>query len=162
MKSYIKHHEWQIIEEGLRVLKHTFRPGLRAFLDILGEGQVFEGSMLKIISALNAAESVNFQNESYALLTSSDKKQCHELAEMLLQKNQYKQQQVRNIISEIERKISKGQEENIIFDGDPAWGLALAGSVASILCNKYEKPVFIFKKMDKESCGSVRNPKGTN
>ena len=42
------------------------------------------------------------------------------------------------------------------------WRLTLAGSVASILCNKYEKPVFIFKKGDKVSCGSVRNPKGTN
>ena len=50
----------------------------------------------------------------------------------------------------------------IIFEGDPAWKLTLAGAVASIICNKYEKPAFIFKKMDKESCGSVRNPKDTN
>ena len=38
----------------------------------------------------------------------------------------------------------------------------MAGAVASIICNKYAKPAFIFKKMDTESCGSVRNPKDTN
>jgi single-stranded-DNA-specific exonuclease len=152
----------EIIEKGLRSLKNTFRPALRVFLDILGEGEVFEGALPKIISALNAAESVNFENESYMLLTSSDKKRCKELAEMLLSKNQYKQTQIKNIIAEIERRLAQKPDEEIIFEGDPSWKLTQAGSVASIMCNKYVKPAFIFKKMDKESCGSVRNPKGTN
>jgi len=152
----------EIIEQGLRSLKNTFRPALRAFLDILGNGEVFEGSLPKIISALNAAESVNFVNESYVLLTSSDSKKCKEMAEKLLDKNKYKQQQVKNIVQEVERRISQKSDDAVIFEGDPSWKLTLAGSVASTICNKYEKPVFIFKKMDKESCGSVRNPKGTN
>ena len=63
---------------------------------------------------------------------------------------------------EVERRILQKPDEPIIFEGDPAWKLTLAGSVASTICNKYEKPAFIYKKMDKESCGSVRNPKGTN
>lgn len=152
----------EIIEEGLRSLKNTFRPALRAFLDILGNGEVFEGSLPKIISALNAAESVKFENESYLLLTSSSLKDCKEMAERLLDKNKYKQTLVKSIVQEIERRISQKSEAPIIFEGDPSWKLTLAGSVASIICNKYEKPAFIFKKMDKESCGSVRNPKNTN
>ena len=152
----------EIIEKGLRSLKNTFRPALRAFLEILGNGEVFEGSLPKIISALNAAESLNFENESYELLTGSDNKKCKELAEMLLGKNFNKQLQIKNIVEEVERRISKKSEQAIIFEGDPAWHLTLAGSVASIMCSKYKKPVFIFKKMDEESCGSVRNPKGTN
>ncbi len=152
----------EIIEEGLRSLKNTFRPALRAFLDILGDGKVFEESLPKIISALNAAESVNFENESYALLTCSDKEKCNEIAQELLARNQAKQMKVKNIIQEIERRISKKSDEQIVFEGDPSWKLTLAGPVASIICGKYEKPVFIFKKMDQESCGSVRNPKGTN
>ena len=152
----------EIIEQGLRSLKNTFRPALRAFLDILGDGKVFEGSLPKIILALNAAESVNFENESYELLTCSDMNRCKELAEMLLNKNKYKQQQVKNITEEIERRISKDPDATIIFEGDPAWSVILAGSVASIISNKYAKPTFIYRKMDKESCGSVRNPKPTN
>jgi len=152
----------EIIEEGLRSLKNTFRPALRAFLNILGSGEVFEGSLPKIISALNAAESVNFENESYMLLTSSSLSQCEEMAQKLLDKNRYKQEQVKNIIQEVERRISQSPDAPIIFEGDPSWKLTLAGPVASTMCTKYEKPAFIYKKMDKESCGSVRNPKGTN
>jgi single-stranded-DNA-specific exonuclease len=152
----------EIIEQGLRSLRNTFRPALRAFLEILGNGEVFEGSLPKIISALNAAESVNFENESYRLLTCSDIQKCKEMAQTLLDKNKYKQQQVKNIIQEIERRILQKPDAPIIFEGDPSWKLTLAGSVASIMCNKYEKPAFIFKFGDKESCGSVRNPKGTS
>ena len=152
----------EIIEQGLRSLKNTFRPALRAFLDILGDGRVFEDSLPRIISALNAAESLKFENESYQLLTSSDKEECRELAQKLLDRNRFKQEQVKNIIQEVERRIAQKPDELIIFEGDPSWKLTLAGSVASTICSKYEKPAFIYKKMDKESCGSVRNPKGTN
>lgn len=148
----------QIIEEGLRSLKSTFRPALKAFFEILG----WDNSIQKIISALNAAESVNFENESYQLLTCPDIKKCKETAQMLLGKNSNKQTQIKNVVQEIERRILKKPDQPVIFEGDPAWKLTWAGSVASILCSKYEKPVFIFKKMDKESCGSVRNPKNTN
>ncbi|MGD0576743.1 MAG: DHH family phosphoesterase [Candidatus Staskawiczbacteria bacterium] len=152
----------EIIEQGLRSLKNTFRPALRAFLDILGSGEVFEGALPRIISALNSAESLNFENESYELLTSGDIKKCKEIAEVLLSKNFNKQMQIKNIVQEIERRISQKPDNAIIFEGDPAWKLTFAGSVASIISSKYAKPAFIFKKMDKESCGSVRNPKDTN
>jgi len=156
----------EIIEQGLRSLKNTFRPALRAFLDILGNGEVFEGALPKIIAALNAAESVKFENETYELLCCAERcvgeDKCKEMAQKLLDKNQYKQIQVKNIVQEVERRISQKHDQPIIFEGDPSWKLTLAGSVASIMCNKYVKPVFIFKRMDRESCGSVRNPKGTN
>lgn len=156
------HQNQEIIEQGLRSLKNTFRPALRAFLDILGNGKVFEESLPKIIAALNAAESVNFENESYSLLTSSDNKKCREMAQVLLDKNKFKQDQVKNITQEVERRISQNPDAVIVFEGDPSWKLTWAGNVASTICKKYEKPTFIYKKMDKESCGSVRNPKGTN
>jgi single-stranded-DNA-specific exonuclease len=152
----------EIIEQGLRSLRNTFRPALRAFLDILGNGEVFEGSLPRIISALNAAESVNFENESYHLLTSSNMQKCKETADMLLNKNQYKQQQVKNIVLDVERRIAQKPDNAVIFEGDPSWKLTWAGTVASIISSKYSKPTFIFKKMDEESCGSVRNPKDTN
>jgi single-stranded-DNA-specific exonuclease len=152
----------EIIEQGLRSLRNTFRPALRAFLDILGNGQVFEGALPRIISALNAAESVNFENESYVLLTSSDNQKCKEIAETLLNKNHDKQVQIKNIVQEIERRIAQKTDQPVIFEGDPAWRLTLAGAAASIISSKYAKPAFIFKKLDKESCGSVRNPKPTN
>src|SRR3989344_2414375 len=152
----------KVIEEGLRSLKNTFRPALRAFLDILGEGSVFEGSLQKIISALNASESINYQNESYFLLTNPSLEKCKDMAQHLINESQQKQFKVKEITQEIERRIMQKPDEEVVFDGDPSWKLTLAGSVASIISKKYEKPAFIFKKGNKESCGSVRNPKGTN
>ena len=155
----------EIIERGLSSLQNSFRPGIRAFFDIFSSEKNYaaeETLIQKIISALNAAESVDFENESYRLLTSSAPDECCELAQALLNKNFNKQQQIKNIVREIERRVAKNPDEAIIFEGDPSWHLILAGSVASIISSKYEKPAFVFKKMDKESCGSVRNPKGTN
>ena len=150
------------IEEGLRSLKNTFRPGLRAFLDILGEGEVLSGEYYKIISAINAAESVDFKNESYDLLTTSSKIEAVNLAQELLSKTNYKQIKIKEITEEVERRILQKKDEAIIFEGDPAWRLVLAGPVASIIQSKYNKPTFIFKKGDSESSGSVRSPKELN
>ncbi len=150
----------RFIEEGLRSIRHTFRPGLRAFLDILGEGEVLSNGFYKVISALNAAESIDFNNESYQLLTSSSKSECMELAQDLLSKTNYKQMRIKQISEEVERRIAKKPTAPIIFEGDPAWKLLLAGPAASIIYTKYQKPTFIFKYGDSESCGSVRAPKG--
>ena len=147
------------IEQGLRSIKNTFRPGLRAFLDILGEGEAAAQGYLKLISAINSAESIDFKNESYELLTSSSKEKCMELAESLISRTNLKQQKIKQIAQEVERRISKNPGEAIIFEGDPAWKLTLAGPVASIIASKYEKPTFIYRKMDNESAGSVRSLK---
>lgn len=147
------------IEEGLRSLKNTFRPGLRAFLDILGDGESAANGYSKLISSINAAESVDFKNESYELLTSSNNKRCRELARDLISRTELKQKKIKEITAEVERRIAKNPDETIIFEGDPAWKLTLAGPVASVIASKYEKPAFIFRKMDEESAGSVRSLK---
>jgi len=147
------------IEEGLRSLKNTFRPGLRAILDIIGDGEAATNGYLKLISAINTAESVDFKNESYELLTSSNKGRCSELAQDLLSRTNQKQQRIKAIAEEVERRISQDGDYPIIFEGDPAWKLTLAGPVASIIASKYEKPTFIYRKMDAESAGSVRSLK---
>ncbi len=154
------------IEKGLRSLLKTFRPGLQSFLDILGEGFVASGGFMKIISALNASESTSFsseggsasggENESYKLLTSSSYEECQDIAGRLLGKVQLKQETIKNIVSEIEKRVNKNPDEEIVFEGDPAWRLVLAGPVASIISQEYKKPTFIFKREDNESCGSVR------
>jgi single-stranded-DNA-specific exonuclease len=85
-----------------------------------------------------------------------------ELAQRLISKTQYKQQKIQEICQEVERRIAKQPDEAIIFEGDQAWKLIWAGSVASILYTKYNKPTFIFRKGDHDSAGSVRSPLGKN
>src|SRR3989344_2467707 len=147
------------IEEGLRSLKNTFRPGLKALLDVLGAGEAAAQGYLKLISCINSAESIDFANQAHELLTNSDSQKCREIAETLLAKVTLKQKNIKDIVQEVERRVAKKPDETIIFEGDPAWKLTLAGPVASIIGSKYEKPTFIYRKMDDESAGSVRSLK---
>ncbi len=147
------------IEEGLRSIKHTFRPGLQAFMEILGYGEIVAGGFYKIIGAINSAESVDYKNNAYELLKESSPEKCRELAQKLIDKTNLKQQNIQRITEEIERRITQKKDEQIIFEGDPAWRLVLAGSAASVISNRYQKPTFIYKKMDTESAGSVRSPR---
>jgi len=144
------------IEQGLKSLPKTFRPGLRAFVNMMGEGEVASGGFGKIISALNSAESIDFKNEAYELLTTSSKETCWEISENLLSKLQLKHQMIKQITEEVERRIKKKPNETIVFEGDPAWRLVLAGPVASVIASKYGKPTFIFKRDGEQSYGSVR------
>ena len=147
------------IEKGLRSLQDTFRPGLRAFFGIPDVGLIAAGGYMKIISYINTAESVNFMNDAFVLLTSHEANACRDLAEGLVGKASLKQQRIKSITEEVERRIASKPDELIIFEGDPAWKLTLAGPVASIIASKYQKPTFIYKKMDTDSAGSVRSLK---
>ncbi len=147
------------IEEGLRSLKNTFRPGLKAFFDIFGEGEIVAGGFTKIISALNASESRDFKNTSYELLKNTSPASSGEIVQELIGKSQLKQRKIREITEEVERRIAQNPDEQIIFEGDPAWRLVLAGPVASNIASKYGKPTFIFKRGDEVSVGSVRSLK---
>ncbi len=146
------------IEEGLRSIKTTFRPGLKAFMELVGYGEIVAGGFYKIIGAINSAESIDFKNDAYLLLTESSPEKCRELAQILIDKTNLKQQNIQRIVDEIERRITSKKSEPIIFEGDPAWRLVLAGSAASVISQRYQKPTFIYKKMDTESAGSVRSP----
>ncbi len=145
------------IQEGLRSLPKSFRPGFAAFYAVLPAAD--SQTHMRIIGAINSAESVDFNNSAFGLLTTSDAAQARELVENLLGRVRQKQMRIESIVQEVERRISLHPDEAIIFEGDPAWKLVLAGPVCSIIAQKYGKPTFIYKKMDTESAGSVRSLK---
>jgi single-stranded-DNA-specific exonuclease len=152
-----------IIEEGLASLRNTLRPGLKVFYEIIGEDLSSRQTLQKIISALNITEATDdWLNETYRLLTSGSIEDSKKIAEKLIQKSEAKQFKVREIVREVEERIKGKANEKMIFEGDSFWPLILAGSVASILSQKYDKPAFIYRESGSESYGSVRTPKNIN
>ncbi len=152
-----------IIEEGLASLRNTLRPGFKVFYEILGQDLSSRQTIQKIVSALNITEATDdWLNETYRLLTSSSSEDSKKIAEKLIQKAEAKQFKVRQIVGEVEDRIKSKANEKMIFEGDSFWPLILAGSVASILSQKYDKPAFIYKIGNSESYGSVRVPKNIN
>lgn len=151
------------IEGGLASLENSWRPGIQVFL----EAENFKDypnilqKVSKIISILNIREVKNNFPASFRLLTSSSLEEAKEILNQLLKKSAQRREKIEKIIEEIEKRISV-KEESIIFEGDSNFEFSLIGPVASILCQKYQKPTFIFKKLEKESQGTVRVPSGIN
>lgn len=153
----------KIIEEGLSSLKESWRPGIQALLSI----ESFDSFNLiqrvnKMNSLLNIPNVENGLPASFRLLTSLDIKEAEKLAKILFRKNIQKREEIREIIFLLEDKISENSDESIIFEGSPDWHLILLGTVASIISQRYQRPVFLYKKGEKESPGSIRAPSGCN
>lgn len=149
------------IEDGLKSLETTYRPGLKVFfeIDIIKDLPSTRQIAQKIISALNIPTPKDHLNKSYDLLTCSSFSVAKSLAEELLEKAEQKKARVREIVQTVEERLSN-KEERIVFEGDPYWSIILSGTVASKICYTYHKPTFVFKKGEKESQGAVRMPKG--
>jgi single-stranded-DNA-specific exonuclease len=155
----------EIIEEGITYLRTSWRPGIQALFEL----EPFKSLTLlqqvnKINSLLNIRNIENRLPAAFRLLTASDKKEAEKLAKELFKKGLLKRKKIKEIIAEIEKKISDEEEKGkpIIFKGSSDWELILLGVAAAIISQEYQKPVFLYKKGETESRGSIRAPAGFN
>jgi len=145
------------IEQGMASMENSWRPGLQAFLEM----EPFESisnlnqKVSKLVSILNIRDLHSEMPASFRLLTSFSKEESQKIIKKLLRKSELKKEKINKIAEKIEWQISTSQEP-IIFIGSAEWELGFISSLASIMCNKYRKPAFIFKKGIKESQGAVR------
>ena len=152
------------IEEGLESLKNSWRPGIQALFETepFRSCENINQKVSKIISILNIRDVKNSLPASFRILTTTSVDDVKETIRELLAKSELRKKKIEEITTDIEKKIQESKEESIIFEGSDNWDIALISSVASIFCQKYQKPAFIFKKLDKESQGTVRTPSGVN
>jgi single-stranded-DNA-specific exonuclease len=166
----------ELINQGLESLENSWRPGIRAFFEI----ETFknynfskknsEQIVSKIISLLNVRDVEDNLPASFRLLSSSSLEESKKIIERLIEKGKRKKEKIELMVAEIEKRLQpthhppalnwKEKENSIIFEGDPDWEFTLISSVASVICHKYQKPIFIFKILEKESQGTVRTPSG--
>jgi single-stranded-DNA-specific exonuclease len=151
------------IEQGLSSLKKSFRPGIKVFFenDYFKDFPDFSQKVFKIISILNVRDVKNRLPASFRLLTTSSFEEAKKIVSELLIKHKITREKIEKTVEEIEEKAIK-QKEPIIFAGETAFDSVLLSSAASILCQKHQKPTFLFRKMDKESQGTIRTPKNVN
>jgi len=151
------------IEEGMASLKKSFRPAAKVFFegDYFGDSPDFNQRVFKFISVLNARDVKSGLPASFRLLTAPSSEEAKNIIEELLIKNKIRREEIEKTVEEIEEKSLK-RKESIIFAGDIDFDSALLSSVASILSQKHKKPTFLFRKMAKESQGTIRTPKDVN
>ena len=151
------------IEEGMASLKKSFRPAVKFFFegDYFRDSPDFNQRVFKFISVLNARDVKSGLPASFRLLTAPSSEEAKNIIEELLIKNKIRREEIEKTVEKIEEKSLK-RKEPIIFAGDINFDSALLSSVASILSQKYKKPTFLFRKMAKESQGTIRTPKDVN
>lgn len=150
------------IEEGKIYLYNSWRPGINAFfkfseIEKLGD---LERKISKIISVLNIREVRNNFPASYKLLTLSSQGEAEELIGDLLVQNKLRKAEINKIAEQVEKEISS--DSVVVFSGGPDFEFTLISAVASIICQKYKLPTFIYKKLEKEAIGTVRTPSGVD
>jgi single-stranded-DNA-specific exonuclease len=148
------------IDQGVNFLKDSWRPGIKAFLEeeSFKDYSTINQKIHKIISILNVRDVSNRLPASFRLFNAIDLTEAKTIVKQLLVEAEKKKQKILEIIDQVEQKIEK-QTEPIIFQGGEDFELTLISSAASTLCQKYLKPVFLYKKMLKQSHGTVRSPK---
>ncbi|MFA6376631.1 MAG: DHH family phosphoesterase [Candidatus Paceibacterota bacterium] len=149
-----------IVEEGLSAIKQTFRPGLRAFFDtdafFENDSRNFNNRLARIIAVLNVRDMKDGVPAAFELLTTDSLKDAETMIKKFLEINKLRRAKIDGVVEMIEKNIV-GSADPIIFEGSPEWDLNLLGTVASILNVKYKKPVFIYKKLQDHSHGTVRS-----
>ncbi len=155
------------IKKGLKSLENSWRPGIQVFFKEFLVGRWVDCSLnldqkvYKIISILNVRDVKNNLPASFRLLTTPFVEELKEILKELFEKSKLRREKINEIIEETEERISEG-DFPIIFEGDSNFDFTLLSIVASLICKKYKKPTFIFKKLEKESQGTVRAPSGIN
>ncbi len=157
----LKEDNRELVDKGMNSLLTTQRQGLLALIE-LGEADlqvdfhVFE----KIIAPLNSSQLREHIAESYLLLTETSLKKTKALAQKLIKHRKQKKEMILVTMEELCQKIDKEKDDSIlIFKASSYWPVPALGVIASKLLNVYKKPIFLFKKGEKESVGSARLPK---
>lgn len=150
------------IEEGLAHLENSWRPGIKAFLetDYLKEFPNLNQKAFKMISILNVRDVKDRLPASFRLLTVSSLAEAKKIIKRLLLKSKIRKEATEKTRDEIIGRLMVKEEGPLIFEGDSSFDLALLSSVASTIVKEFSKPTFLFKKMAKESHGTVRVPSG--
>ncbi len=151
------------VEEGLSYLESSWRPGIKAFLETEAFKKYSDVNLKvsKIISILNIRDVKNALPASFRLLVCSSAEEAEEIISALLKKDEIRRKKIGEIEDEVERRIQESRDP-IIFEGGADFDLQIISSVASIVSRRYSKPAFLYKKMEKESQGTVRSPKEVN
>lgn len=153
-----------IVQEGMDAIVESWRPGLQAFFEMPEFAKIDgrEARVQEIITVLNAREVKNGLPGAFRLLTAPTKEEAEEIINILLEEMRAKKEEVWNIVLLMRERIEKSMPSSVILEGTESHDFYRLGSAASILTKEYHKPIYLYKKMAKESIGSARAPKGFN
>jgi len=152
----------EIIEEGLKKIELSQRPGLAAIFSLLNPmDYTSKRDMIgRINSALNSVAIENHVPKPYEFLIENDFDKAREMAKEFFEEHQRKIVSINNLTEELREKIENGPVTSVIFEGSSIWDQEHLGSVASRISLYFNRPTFLYRTKGDISRGTVRVPKG--
>lgn len=146
---------------GLKVLRKTLRPGLRALFAEAGVDQRYlseDDIGFSISPRLNAASRIGDPMQAFALLSATTDIEAVQYAKALDRLNTARKQMTKDIVSAAHKKLHGHAEKyHVLVVGDTSWQLGIAGIAAAQLSEHYAKPVFVWAMEDGVVKGSCRS-----
>lgn len=148
------------IIKGLSKIEKSQRPGIQIFFNLLNmdDFNSKREMIAKMISAFNAAWIQDHITNSYKLLRSFDNYEVEIISKELLDESKRRLEEILALTENVKQTIEQNPFSPIIFEGSKTWRIEYLGSVASRLVKYFSKPVFLYKKNEKISRGTVRVP----
>ncbi len=152
-----------LVEQGLRLLKNTERPGLLALMDKCGIADkplTSTAIAFRIAPRINASGRMGSPMTALQLLLSEDIDEAEDLTEQLEQYNNARKREeeviFQDIMEQIQAKRSLLQERVLIFAGE-GWHHGVIGIVASKIQERFGKPVILITQEGSHARGSMRS-----
>jgi single-stranded-DNA-specific exonuclease len=158
-----------LLDEGLRALQTTDRPGLHALADeadldladVTNTGRI----VFTLGPRINAAGRMAHAGSAVDLLMAPDMTRARPLAEELERLNRERRDLDDEILEEAaakaERQITSRTPHALVLY-DPDWHLGVIGIVASRIVEKFYKPTILLSHNGEEVKGSARSIDGIN
>lgn len=156
---------------GLKVLRKSKRPGLKALLSKARANQeslTEDDVAFTIAPRLNAASRMDTPEMAFKLLSTDDYSEAQELAKTLNSLNTTRKENVSSIMKEVYKDLKKQESQNeipnVIVVGNPLWSPGVLGLIASKILDVYNKPVFVWGRAEEENQfkGSCRSNGSVN
>jgi single-stranded-DNA-specific exonuclease len=145
---------------GLKVLKKTKRPGLKALSKVSGVeiNEVDESDLgFRFGPRLNAAGRLEHAKTALNLLLSDSHKHAEEMAQKLNELNIERQAQTQDIFSSADAMAKNHLQDLILVMASSEWSHGVVGIVASRIAEKWHKPTILLQILGEDCKGSARS-----
>lgn len=152
-----------LVQAGLRALRKTTHPGLRALAERAGInlGTIDAGHIsFALAPRLNAPGRVRGVEDAYRVLLPTSEVDARIAAVALDEANRTRQDDTLRALNEAIAMVEANaahRDDKLLFVGDEGWNIGIVGLVAAKLVDRYHRPALVYARGKTESRGSARS-----
>jgi single-stranded-DNA-specific exonuclease len=144
-----------IVKKGLRQISSSIRPAMQVLTDHLKKSTINEEDVGFLIAPLlNCAGRMKDASIAVEFLLSKDIQSSQETLEYLISLNEQRKNEQNDIYQKALLQIDPN--DKVIVVANESWNEGIIGIVASKICEKFNKPTFVFSINDDKAKGSSR------